>query len=191
MALSDNALVSLEEVKRFYFPNMDKSKSQDDDLFEELIDRITDQFEMYCGIDSFHDDDYTEYLDSAGSCLFVKNIPLNSITSIWDDPDWEWGNDSTATSTDYRIVNDRYVIFKYDLYDGNQNIKITYNGGFENIPGDLKQICIKEVVREFKHRQDFDLLSKSLEDGSTTRVESGLMFSTTQILDKYKRIRAF
>lgn len=190
MALSDDALVSLEEVKQFYFPDMEKSKGQDDDLFEELINRITDQFQMYCGRTSFHDNDYTEFYDSAGAYLFVNHTPINSITNIWDDSDWLWGADSTATSTDYRIVNDRYVTFKYEFQEGNQNLRITYNGGYTTIPGDLKFACIREVVRAFKHRQDFDVISESLDNGSNTLVDPGLMLSTTQILDKYKNMRA-
>jgi len=191
MSLGNNALVSLDEVKQFYFPNMDKSKSQDDDLLEELINRITSQFEKYCGITTFHDDDYTEYTDSVGACIFTKNQPINSITSIALDTDWTWGTDSTCTTTDYRIINDSYVLFKYQIGNYDSNVKIIYNGGYETIPADLKHSCIKEVAREYKHRQDFDILSKSLEDGSNTVISPGLMFSTIQILDKYKRIRAF
>lgn len=192
MALSDDALVSLEEVKRYHYPNMDMSKSQDDDLLEDLIDYITDQFEKYCEVDSFHDNSYTEYADSInGYEQFVKNTPINSITTIWNDPDWLWGDDTTATSTDYRIKDDSYITFKYGFYEGNQNLKITYNGGYTEIPGDLKLACIKETARAYKHRQDFDMLSNSLDDGSETVVPPGLMLSTTQVLDKYKRIRGF
>jgi len=190
MALSDNALVSLDDVKRYYFPDMDKSKSQDDDNIEALIDNITDQFETYCGVDSFHDNDYTEYIDSKNSqYLFVTNTPLNSVASIYDDSDWTWGENTLIDSDDYRIKNGRYLTFKFGFYEGNENIKITYNGGFATIPGDLKLACIKEVSRAFKNRYDFDLISKSLEDGSINRVDDGLMPSTKQILTKYKNIR--
>ena len=190
MSLSDDALVSLAEVKRFYFHDMEKSKSQDDDLFEELIDRITDQFELYCGVDSFHDNDYTEYIDGNGSeYVFVKNNPLNSIASIYDDVDWTWAAGSIVSSSDYRIADSRYIVLKYSLYNGTQNIKLTYNAGYTTIPGDLKQACIKEVVRGFKHRQDFDILSRSLDDGSVNYAPEGLLVSTKQIIDKYKRVK--
>ena len=191
MALSNDALVSLDEVKRYYFPDMDKSKSQDDDNIESLIDSVTDQFEKYCGIDSFHDNDYTEYIDSIYGCdQFVKNIPINSITSIYNDFDWSWDESTLLDSDDYMIKGSRYITFKYGFYAGNQNLKVTYNGGFTTIPSDLKLACIKEVARSFKNRYDIDVNSKSLEDGSKTRVDDGLMRSTKQVIDKYKIVRA-
>lgn len=189
MALDDNALVSTEEVKLFA-NNIEKNNSFDDDLLEILINSVTDQFESYCGVDSFKAQDYTEVLSSIGcNSIFVKNLPVNTVDSIYIDGDWVWDDSTLIDSSDYRISNGRFILLKRYLNRGDDNLKVVYNGGYETIPGDLKLACIKEVVHHFNHRNDFDVISTSLTDGSQSVIENvGLLKSTKQIINKYKRV---
>lgn len=193
MAISDNALVTLNEVKQFYFNDISNSKAQVDDLLEELINRISIQFQEHCNRDSFFANDYVEYVNSCVCDIFVKNIPINSIVSIHNDSNWEWTDDTLVDTTEYRIIDSRYILFKNRLYNkSDKSIKVSYNGGYSEIPADLKHACIKEVVREYKHVKDFDVISgtqsESGSDQSNTFLPSGLMPGTKQILNKYRRL---
>ena len=181
------AIATISDIYEF----VSVDDSADDTLIQNLIDRKTKMFENYCGIDSFFIADYVEYCDGKLSeFLFVKNNPLNSISNIAVDADWVWGADATISSDEYRIVNNRYVVYKSYFIDGNQNVRISYNSGHSVIPLDLKQVLIEEVWRNYKRRKEQDVLIKTLQDGSTHFVPSGLMPSTKQVLGKYMRMRA-
>jgi len=186
MSVAANALATLEEVKDFY--GMTGSKQADDDLIEDLIDRITQLFQTYCGWSSFKAADYTEYIDGESTkYIFPINTPIISITSIHDDTDWVYGSDTLIENTEYRSVDERYIVSKDSLFGrGDQNIKLVYRAGYETIPGDLKQSCIEEVTKRYKHRRDIDIQAKSLDDGDATYSESAFLPATKEVLYKYK-----
>jgi len=187
--LKSDALCSLNDIKMYY--GLTGSKPEDESFIEDLINDITDLFETFCNLDSFKAANYTEYIDgTGGKYIFPKNIPINSVASIYDDPSWTWTSFYLVDSDYYRIVDKRYIVV-YDEYwfKGDQNIKITYNAGFTTIPGDLKLICMEEVIRRFKNRTQFDLSSKNLPDGTISFVEPGLLKSTKTILRKYSNQR--
>ena len=186
MSVSANALTDLENVKNFY--GMTGAKQLDDDLLEDLIDRVTEAIHSYCNVTAFKQNTYTEYQDGAGSkYLFVNNVPIISVTSIHDDADWEWTVDELIDDTIYRILDSKYIVLKDDLFtSGDQNIKIVYSAGYATIPGDLEQVCIEEVVRKYKHRRDIDIQSKTLEDGTAQYVSKNLMQSSRIVLNKYR-----
>ena len=110
-----------------------------------------------------------------------------SITSINDDYDWTWASDTLLDSGDYRIVDQRYIVSKdFSFSRGDQNLKLIYRAGYETIPDDLKQSCIEEVSRKYKHRRDIDIETKSLEDGDATYSTSSFLPTTMEVLHKYK-----
>jgi len=186
MSVSANALTSLDSVKNFY--GMTGTKQTDDDLLEDLIDRITELIQSYCNVTNFKSTKYTEYLDGMGSkYLFVNNIPIVSITSIHDDADWGWNSDDLLDSDDYRSVDNKYIVLKDDFFTlADQNIKIVYTAGYTTIPGDLEQVCIEEVIMKYKHRRDIDVQSKTLDDGTVQYVSKNLMQSSRITLNKYR-----
>ena len=99
------SITTIEEIYQF----TSISGSNDDALMQNFIDRKTELFEKYCGLDSFYINDYIEYYDGDGTeYMLVKNNPLNSIAEIASDSDWTWGTDTVIDSSDYRIVKNRY-----------------------------------------------------------------------------------
>lgn len=189
--INSDALCSVDDVKNFFYMSDSgevPSVSNVDELIETLINGLTDSFEMYCGAKSFKQSTYTEYYDGNGSeFLFLNNIYITAITSLYDDTNWSWGSDSLIDSDDYRIVDNKYIVLKDNYFTkGNQNIKSAYTAGYSTIPYDLRQSCIEEVTRKLKHRKEIDLLSKTLTDGSVQYLEMGLMKQTLQVLSKYK-----
>ena len=185
MSVADNALATLDEVKNFY--GMTGAKQTDDDLLEDLINRITQSFQTYCGVTSFKAADYTEYIDGESSkYIFPKNTPIQTITEINEDPDWNWASDTTIGSDEYRIIDDKYIVRNSNFAAADQSIKLIYNAGYITIPFDLKQACIEEVSIRYKHRRDIDIQTKSLEDGDATYNTGAFLPSTLEVLYKYR-----
>lgn len=180
-------LCSLDEVKDFY--GKFGSTSKDDDLFEDIITRISTLIESYINKNVISRE-YTEYYDGLGvSTLVTNQSPINSVDSIYSDTTWVWGSDTTVGESDYRIHTDKtHVVFLPTLSTGIQNIKIVYNAGYTTVPEDIKQVCITEVIRIYKNRQEVDILSKSLSDGSVSYTAKELLLQSKMVLNKYKRI---
>lgn len=185
MAVSANALCTLDDVKDFL--NMSGAVNADDELIMDLIDSVTDIFEIYCGVKAFKLNTYTEYYDGDyDKYIFPNNTPIVSVLEINDDTDWIWATDTTMAADTYRIVDSKYIVLKSDnTTNGDQNIKLRYTAGYATIPNDLKQICIEESSRRYKNRMDFDVISKTLDDGTVQYTEKGLLTTTKDVLNKY------
>jgi hypothetical protein len=186
MAVENDTLCTLDEVKNFI--GMTGSRQLDDDLIEDLCDRVTVIFERHCGRESFKDQSYTEFYDGENSeHLFVNNVPIVSVTSIHNDTEWVWGTDTLLDAANYRIVDGKYIVFKSErIAKSDQSIKISYVAGYESIPKDLKQVAIEEAARRYKHRKDFDVISKTLSDGTSDYAPPGLLRSTVGVLNFYR-----
>lgn len=187
MAIDSYALISLDNVKKFM--SMTGSTNDTDDLLEDLINRVSILFESYMDRNILTRE-YTEYFDGKGeSILFPKQPYISTISGVWDDYDWEWNTDDLVDSTDYKIVDNTFVVFKTtSLNDYTQNVKIIYSAGYSTTPDDLKQACIVEVSRMYKNKDSVDITSKTLSDGSVSFYDKGFLPLTTMTLNKYKRV---
>lgn len=156
------ALIKLFEVKRRLGINTDDH----DLLLIDLIEDVSSIIETYCGR-HFSVADYIEYQDGTGEEYFLTNEwPINSIASIYDDPDRTFSSSSLVDTTYYTYyANEGKVslvstdsIIGVNLYtifsSGRQNIKITYNAGYTTIPSDLKMIASEIMMKKFKNIQD-------------------------------------
>lgn len=183
MATTD--LCTLEEVKDYM--GITGSASDVDDLFERLINNVTIAFHSYCGIHQFKAADYIEYLGGDGvSYIFLTNNPINTITYIAEDSDWDFAANTYYETDDYAIMDDMVVLKNSIFPKGLRNLKVSYNGGYATIPKDLNQACIEEVVRKYKKRTNVDLISKSTADGGFTKIQHGMLKDTIDVLRKYK-----
>lgn len=188
MAVNSNALCTYNDILLYKDSYEDNAVPDNDTLIEELINIKTTEIHNYCGVEQFLAKEYTEYHDGdGGSILFQFNKPLISVSAIYDDSEWVWGTDTTIGSDYYRIVSNNHIVFK-TVYPsvGIQNIKLVYTAGYETIPEDLRLACIKEVIRDFNRRYQYDVSSISDGDGSITYVQKGLLKSTTETLEKYR-----
>ena len=185
--LNSNALCTRLEVKNFL--NINASDNISDNLIHDLINRMSVVFENYCGRNICPSAAYVEYYDGQGSSyLFLKNTPILSVNYIYDDSAWLWGSNTLINSSEYRIVNDNHIVYKGRFSDASQNIKISYNAGYNTPPLDIKQACIEEVSRLFKRRNERDIQVLSKEDGSITYITDDFIPFTKSILDKYRNI---
>ena len=196
MSLSTNTIITIEDVNIAYFINSNgtqPSSSSVTDKLEQLINSKSTQIAKYLGMENLNATSTTEYYDGDGSNkLFLKQFPVNSITSIYDDTDWQWEAQDLISSSDYRIVGHKYVVLKDGCFmNGTQNVKITYNAGWVIIPEDIKRVCIEEVIfaYEMATKHLIGMSSRNIaNDGSVQIFESGLMASTKQVLNKYKSV---
>ena len=180
-------LCTFEDI--LLFKDNHKDVSTNNSLIEKLIEVKSAAFIKYCGVDGFKTNTYTEYFDGGeGPMFFVHNTPLKSVTNIWIDTEWQWGSDTTAEITAYRIVNQKYVYFNGTVPNYPQVLKMRYIAGYDDIPEDLKQATVEEVVRSFNRRNVFDVTATSMPDGSVSYTEKGWLKSTLQILNYYKKI---
>jgi len=125
----------------------------DDDLLEDLITRMSQAIETHCNR-SFHDSTYTEYYRGNGKDrMLLRQYPINSITSIHDDTDLEFGSDTAKDADDIKISDEieGMVILKDDIFTESttENIKVIYNAGYASIPADLEQQCIRLCAAEY------------------------------------------
>ncbi len=77
------------------------------------------------------------------------------------------------------------------FYDGVQNVKIVYKGGYASIPEDLRQACIETVVQKWKEGREglLGITSRTEPDGSISIfTEAGMLPDVKRVLSRYKRI---
>jgi len=187
MALDTNALCTVNDITNF----IGTDNTEDRDVFEGLINSISTLFESYCDR-HFVSATYTEYYDGQDGqeVVYTREYPITSVSGLWDDTTWVWGDGEKYAATDYRIATDGLSVGlypSYSFYNSRGNIKITYVAGYSTIPADLKQACVNEVVRLYKRRNTIDVSAISMSDGSITVLSDDLMPTTKLVLAKYKR----
>jgi len=185
MTISPYSLISLKDMKSQF--GIEGANKDQDDIIASIIDGVSAIIESYCN-KNIISRTYTEYYDGkGGSFLYTKQYPIASITSIHDDSDWVWSTDTLIPSGDYMIKDNRILFRNITLGDASNNIKIVYTAGYTDTPSDIKQVCISEVIKRYKHKNDPDIVSKSLADGSISYSIKSLMDETKMVLNKYKR----
>lgn len=159
------ALCTVDEAKTYL--NVDGNMDADEELVENLIDRVSYIFEIQCDR-VFDSTEHTEYLDGEGrEWIRPKHYPITAVTGLWDSTTWDWDDDTLISSDDYKVSNSgRFIKLKARVfYDGSENVKITYTAGYSTIPLDLKMACIDEVARLYRSRDERHLTNYSNTDG--------------------------
>jgi len=160
------------------------SSSNDDTLLNNLIARAEDEADMYCHR-VFAAATYTEYYDGNGlSKMNLKHYPVNSITSIHDDLDREYGADDLIDSDDYVFEADSGIV-KLDgltFTGGIQNIKVIYNAGYATLPDDVTDAIVKLVAAKYLLGQG---AINAIEGEENFGRPAGLRKQALLILDKY------
>jgi len=92
---------------------------------------------------------FTETFDGMSGTLWLKNTPVNSITSVTVDgtaltsADWtytDWGRLARTTNSRERSWST----------SKQQSIVVVYNGAYTTIPYDLQDICANMAARAFQ-----------------------------------------
>jgi hypothetical protein len=155
-------LITLSELK----VRLNITDDDNDRLLINLISDVSGIIENYCGR-HFTAADYTEYHDGNDEDEFnTDEWPINSIASIYDDPDRTFPSSTLVDADDYTFyANEGRVAllisgtiigrnFRTVFSYGRNNIKITYNAGYTTIPSDLKSIASEVIARKYKNVMD-------------------------------------
>lgn len=183
--VTGSELTTLANLKQYL--DIDTDQTTDDTFLQNLITRISDDMERYCQR-TFNASDLTEYYKGSGTrILLLRNYPVNSVTSIHDDTELEFGADTAIDSDDIKIsdaVNGTIILNEGIFTESEkENIKVVYNAGYSTIPSDLEQACIKMCAAEY-------IESKGLVaavEGSAEKAEK-LRDQAQKVLDAYRRI---
>jgi hypothetical protein len=129
-----------------------------DTWLDTQIAREQKEAEKYCHY-AFNRATYTEYHDGDGSSIIMlKNLPIESITSIHDDPDRVYDSEHLIDSTDYVLYSGSGKVQLDGLITtiGLNNIKVIYVAGYgagagqTTPPEDIKKALILLVIASFK-----------------------------------------
>lgn len=121
--------------------------------------------------------------------LMVARPPIVSITNIWDDLARVYATPLAASS--YVLDDAEAGMIRLDgltFSQGLRNIKITYVGGFAQIPTDLAQAAMEMVwaAREKGVNNLVGVRSRSVADGSVQYVNLGWGGLVDDIVRKYR-----
>lgn len=200
--LNNNALASLDEVKRFM--NITGDTDDGDDELTALINRVSKHMETYCDR-KFYIQEFTEtYRGDGSETLTLDHYPITSVSGVWQSLDRTWDSTTLIDSSEYFIDRGSrsIVYFNNEFYKYNyETIKVIYSAGLfssiATVPADLKLACLKEVARKYRFRKDNGLSSRSSDTGGAGGIDTlnfitdEFMPETIELLNRYKRLRFY
>lgn len=187
------SIISVDNLKTFM--GMPSGETTDDTILTNIIAEIEDYIQNVVCQRQFAVANHTEYYDGDGTdILLLENLPIVSVTSLYDDTDREYGSDTLISSDDY-ILYKIYGYIKLDGYrfsEGSQNIKIIYRAGYGTAEGETPMP--DELKRAFKQYMVATyLIQKGMIDavgleGNRTRPDI-LKKEAMEVFDRYKNVR--
>jgi hypothetical protein len=158
-----------------------------------LIPKISAFVKSYCDrtfVDHF-DDCKTEVFTGGNPYFLVKEFPINSVDSV------EWSQDFGKTYTtlveftDYTVdlEYDRIaVINKTEFPKYTNGYRVSYTGGYESLPEDLK-LAVLDLI-EYYLKNDMAIKSQRAVGSNTVQVEyvttTNLPSHIRRVLDMYR-----
>src|SRR3990167_2265935 len=129
------ALTTLAAVKAF----KGISATDQDAEITRLITVVSEYLTRYCRRTFDQNATLVEYHSgtSGQTTLRLDRPPINSIASIYDDPERAYGASTLVAATDYVIEDAAAGLVRLDWVSfqaGLNNVKVTYSGGYATIP---------------------------------------------------------
>jgi len=148
-------LINVQDVKDF----LGISNNDDDDKLMPLCQSAQDEADGYVDY-QLEGSTFVEVLNGDGTNIIqLRNLPIKSITSIYDDIDLGYTSDTLIDSGDYTFVSASGLVvsigFVFAQYVN--NVKVTYLAGYNGIgvtaytplPYDLKTALIYLAVAKY------------------------------------------
>lgn len=175
-----------------YFSDIDSFKNlvglqseRDDELIDELIVSVSQQVASYCGryfVQNTYSETFYTYEDIISTPLYLRETPISSIETIELDG-------VTIANADYRLNKETGRLYIVDLpgYADQEEMVITYTGGYKFIPADIKLAVNLQCGFLYQRRDSIGVSSVSSPDGDiTTRVNFELIPGVREIIDSYR-----
>lgn len=159
---------------------MNLVEMDDDTLLDLLCGAVQQSFEDLTDR-KYEQDTITEYYSTQAfsEMVFLKNYPVLSIDSIYNDNDWVYGSDTLLDSSDYTFNPESGIVYyNGDFGQGRNNIKITYtygyvaevpdpipSEGYYLFPNSLKEVWARQAAVWYRE-------SKNAEQGVSSRSDT-------------------
>ena len=178
-----------------------------DAVIDRIIDTVSLAIAGYCkrsfrGVSMLERQaDKVEYPRVLGDKLILRVYPIESISEVRQAADRDFTDpDSIVDSGDYVIDDERedaIVNLDGSWFTGKRMVRVTYTGGFYTgvsasmpsgaipIPADLAGAATRQVIHEFKHREQFGEQSITIGDMQIARVTDGLLGIVKEKLAPY------
>ena len=182
-------LVKLERVKTYL--DLANTDTASDVLLQDLIARVGAWVERYCDR-SFAKATYTEQRDGDGTdTLIVRQWPLLSVASLYDDPLRVFGAATQIASSDFAVYPNQGLIRLDGLVFsvGIQNVKVTYEAGYVDIPQDLQQALIELITDRFRNKENQGIRSLAIGSYRVDYGDEELPGEIRGVLEGYRRTR--
>lgn len=187
------ALTTSANVKAF----KNITGSDHDAEITRLIPAVDAFIKEYCNRTVLEETTITEYHSTGEGqiVLMLKNWPVSSITSLYDDPYRSYGAGTLIASTDY-ILDESTGIVSLDgvtFSGGLKNVKVVYVGGYASGSSQLKLMEQAAIELVWLARQKGDqaligLTGRSVADGRTDVFSMDWPTGVREILDKFKKL---
>ena len=190
MSVDATAITSFEYVSNYLGASGIDDPAKE--VIEALINSVTKFVESYTKR-RFKSQEYTEYISGDMTDTIIPyHYPITSVESLYDDDDRVFLEESLIDSSEYTIVDERYIRLYENFFDKDvNNVKIVYTAGYAIIPQDLAQAAAEIVVIKYRAGRgggDLNIVSKTRGDISTTYKESDIPENALSVLNLYKRI---
>lgn len=206
---TDIALTTLQTIK----DELGITDTSSDTYLERQINVMSQKIANFCNR-NFKSQTYTEekYIGNDDVYLYLKNFPITSLDNLEI-------NDTEISTSNVTVKSNDGALYYTGIFRSSgyvsgisshrdirfENISVTYEAGYilpdkitRNLPYDLEQACIDELIYKYGNKDSkgkkvkswtLDKASKSYEDDSDVfNSELGLLNETIALLNsKYKR----
>ena len=193
------AFIAIDDIKTEI--GMDLADTTYDSLLNNLSSAVIDLLDRLTNR-TWVETEHTEYHNGAEcyNIVLLKNYPVKSkaFVTLYDDPDWEYGNDTLIDAEDFQVDLERGIIYYNSRFFAcNQNIKVVYTAGYTDtsFPSGYKQVLVRQAAHWFKQarNQEWDVSSKSNPSGSGSisfaGLENNLLPDFKMMVEEERRIQ--
>lgn len=139
--------------------------SEDNGLLDNLVAGVWGLWELLTGR-SWEQADYTEYHNITSSTqnrLYLRQTPVTEVTSIHNDADWVYGDESLIDPADYSFCPETGIVYYNSFFNpGDRAVKVVYEAGYQtaNFPPGIKQVLVRQAAHWFKQAKNFQDFEK-------------------------------
>jgi hypothetical protein len=163
------SLINIRDIEIYTKTSIESSPSSSSaeyELYNFLISAVSKKIESHC-FRKFEAQDYTERTHGTNDdWIMTKQYPIISVSSVIYYGDPVGTITSTVSLDDIYIDEEKGYIYNSNIYYlGRYNYEISYRAGYEEIPDDLKLICLEMVIEAYNSTtQNHNIRSERLGD---------------------------
>ena len=174
------ALLTLDEAKEF----LRITGTEEDSLISSLIEQASQMVETYCDRYIEKRTDLTEDFFHVKDRILVHAYPIISISAV----QLVDANGDTTDVTDYTTNNNLGIIYLHSKHS-DAHFRVTYTGGFETIPADIKFATMYLLGQIYRISADgaHGVTARTSPTGSVTYYIQDMAPVVKAVLDRYKR----